>query len=269
MGFAFRARDCRATAPVAERKPSAPRFPASLILLSLPISLALTFSAGHHRGMKRLLTAGILAGFVCSSALASTPGAAQGRRVQDLNVISTRVLQRSINPKFYQTLLVSPIDGWIVVRASVVNTRLSGARVVRSELNGAYDQLALQLANDLEIAGLNRTANPRTAANVLVHLLVYHTADGTMVLSFPTFDGAGGSQMRYWGCARLAVIKNGDGRWVEIEGPEGLHAKGWAVRDPTQVYNNDTPAPRGENRRPKFSTPRSSALGPIIASTKR
>lgn len=218
--------------------------------------------------MKPILILLVLVGLVSNRGLAASSPSAHGRKIQDLNVISTRVLQRSINPKFYKTLLVSPIDGWIVVRASVTNTRLSGARVVRSELNGAYDQLALQFANDLEIAGLNRTTNPRTAANVLVHLLVYHTADGTMVLSFPTFDGAGGSQMRYWGCARLAVIKH-DGTWVEIEGPEGLHAKGWAVRDPTQIYNNDTPASRSENQRPKFATPRSSILQPIIASNKR
>jgi hypothetical protein len=231
------------------------------------ICVVLLFFRSHNPLMKTFLTAVILVGLVSSNLLASTQPV-QGRRIQDLNVISTRVLQRSINPKFYKTLLVSPIDGWIVVRASLANTRLSGARVVRSDLNGAYDQLALQFANDLEIAGLNRTTNPNTAANVLMHLLVYHTADGTMVLSFPTFDGAGGSQMRYWGCARLAVIKH-DGRWVEIEGPEGLHAKGWAVRDATQTYNNDTPAPRNENQRPKFATPRSSALAPIIASTKR
>jgi hypothetical protein len=219
--------------------------------------------------MKPILILLVLAGLISNSALAASSPSAQGRKIQELNLISTRVLQRSISPKFYKTLRVSPIEGWIVVRASVVNTRLSGARVMRSELNGAYDELALQLANDLEIAGLNRTANPSTAAKVLVHLLVYQTADGTMVLSFPTFDGAGGGQMRYWGCARLGVIKKADGRWVEIEGPEGLHAKGWAVRDPTQVYNNDTPAPRSENQRPKFATPRASALAPIIASTKR
>lgn len=101
-----------------------------------------------------------------------------------------------------------------------------------------------------------------------MHLLVYQIADGTMVLSFPTFDDAGGNQMWYWGCARLAVIKK-DGRWVEIEGPEGLHAKGWAVRGVTENFNNDPAPPRSKNQRPKFATPGSSELGPIIASTKR
>ena len=215
--------------------------------------------------MKPFLTAGIFVVFLCS--VPAMP-AANGRKIQDINVISTRVLQRSINPKFYKSLLISPIEGWIVVRANVVNTKLSGARVMRSELNGAYDQLALKLANDLEIAGVPRTENPLTGASVLVHLLVYQIADGTMVLSFPTFSEAGGDQMLYWGCARLAVIKS-DGRWVEIEGPESLHAKGWAVRN--HVDNHDTAvAPwRPKNQLPKFSTPGPSVLGPIIAGTKR
>jgi hypothetical protein len=178
------------------------------------------------------------------------------------------VLQRSINPKFYKSLVISPIEGWVVVRASLINTRLSGARVMRSDLNGAYDPLALQLANDLEIAGFNRTANRLTGGSVLVHLLIYQIADGTMVLSFPTIEDPGGEQMWYWGCARLAVIKK-DGTWDEIEGPESLHARGWAVRGVTENFNND-PAPwRPKNQLPKFTAPGPSVLGPIIASTKR
>ena len=84
--------------------------------------------------------------------------------------------------------------------------------------------------------------SPLTGGSVLLHLLVYQTADGTMVLSFPTLDEPGGNQSYYWGCARLGVLKS-DGRWVEIEGPEGLHGKGWAVRP-----SNRLPLP-GEMRK--------------------
>ena len=219
--------------------------------------------------MKPLLTLLILLGLYCHSAAARPP--TQGRRIQDINVISPRVLLRSINPKFYKSLLISPIEGWIVVRANLANTRLSGARVIRSELNGVYDQLALKFADDLEIAGYYAMES-RTAAPVLLHLLVYQIADGTMILSFPTFDGPGGNQMFYWGCARLAVLKR-DGKWDEIEGPEGLHGKGWAVR-PANPF--DSPAycdfgspQRAKKYRPGPPLPPSSVLGPIIASTKR
>jgi len=56
-----------------------------------------------------------------------------------------------------------------------------------------------------------------------------------MALSFAHFDGPGGDQMQYYGCARLAVLKS-DGKWTEIKGPESLDGKGWAVR---QGIKND------------------------------
>jgi hypothetical protein len=102
-------------------------------------------------------------------------------------------------------------------------------RVIRSELNGAYDDLALKLAKEAQIAGYYSVERPYYGGSVLLHLLVYQIADGTMVLSFPTFEEPGGDQMEYWGCARLAVLKR-DGKWTEIEGPAELHGKGWGVR---------------------------------------
>jgi hypothetical protein len=173
------------------------------------------------------LTVLILAGFLTNSARAEIPSA-QGKRIQELNLISTRVLERSISPWFFKSLCVSPIQGWVVVRANIVDTHFSGARIIHSELDGAYDELALKLANEQSIRA-NYTLERSTGHSVLLHLLVYHIADGTMVLTFPTFDDPGGNQMRYWGCAKLLVLKN-DGKWTEIEGPEGLQGKGWEVR---------------------------------------
>jgi len=182
--------------------------------------------------MKPLLTIVILVTFLCSSALARP--LAQGRTITDIKVIPTRVLQRSISPKFYKSLLVSPIQGWVVVRANLLGTRLSGARVIRSELKGLYDPLALELAKEAVIAGNYSLERPNLGGSVLLHLLVYQIADGTMVLSFAHFDGPGGDQMQYYGCARLLVLK-GD-KWTEIQGPESLQGKGWAVR---QGLKND------------------------------
>jgi len=177
--------------------------------------------------MKTFLT--VVIGIVFLQTSFAAPPAKQSRTLRDINVISTRVLQRSISPKFYRSLLISPIQGWVVVRASVHGTRLSGTRVIRSELGGAYDGLALKLAKEMQILGYYNAERPRSGGPVLLHLLIYQIADGTMVLSFPTFDEPGGNQMEYWGCARLSVRKR-DGTWTEIEGPESLQGKGWAVR---------------------------------------
>jgi hypothetical protein len=179
--------------------------------------------------MKPLLPLLILLGSL-STSVPALP-LAEGRRIQDLNVIPTRVLKRSISPKFYKSLLISPIQGWIVVRANLAGTRLSGMRVIHSELNGAYDSLALQCAKKVLIAGYQSTDRPNRAPSVLLHLMIYQIADGTMALSFAHLDEPGGDQMEYWGCARLAVLKN-DGTWTDIKGPESLEGKGWAVRSP-------------------------------------
>lgn len=174
-----------------------------------------------------LLIVLVLFTFVGNSFAAKAP--TEGRTLTDLNVIPTRVLKRSISPQFHESLLISPVQGWIVVRASLTGTRLSGMRVIRSELEGRYDSLALQRANEVLIAGNYSVDKPHLGTSVLLHLLIYQIADGTMALSFAHLDEPGGDQADYYGCARLAVLK-ADGKWTEIKGPPGLHGKGWAVR---------------------------------------
>jgi hypothetical protein len=177
--------------------------------------------------MKPLLTLAVVAALL-NTTTAATHKSVQGRKLTDLKVIPTRVLQRSISPKFYKSLLVSPLEGWLIVRGQLSGNRLSGARIVRSESQGLYDPLALQLAKEASIAGNYTLERPNTGSSVLLHLLVYKIADGTMVLSFAHMDEAGGDQADYYGCARLLILK--DNKWTEIKGPESLDGKGIAVR---------------------------------------
>ncbi len=179
------------------------------------------------KAMGILLAAATLITFTFRTDAASGP--AKGRTLTDLKVIPTRVLQRTISPKFYKSLLISPVEGWIVVRGNLAGTRLSGLKVKRSDLGGAYDAKALQLASEVRFAGNYTLDRPNTPPSVLLHLLIYQIADGTMALSFAHFDEPGGDQMEYYGCARLAVLKS-DGKWTEIKGPESLDGKGMAVR---------------------------------------
>ncbi|MEY2504883.1 MAG: hypothetical protein QOG27_1163 [Verrucomicrobiota bacterium] len=177
--------------------------------------------------MKPFLTILIVVASLHGSVAATR--SASSRTLKDIDAISTRVLQRSISPKFYKSLLISPIQGWILVRANIAGTHLSGPRIIHSELNGAYDSLALKLASEAQIAGYFSIEQPHYGGSVLLHLLIYQIADGTMALSFPAFEEPGGDQMEYWGCARLAVLKS-NGKWTEIEGPASLQGKGWEVR---------------------------------------
>ena len=140
---------------------------------------------------------------------------AQARSINDIPAAKEALL-RIVSPKFYRSLLISPVEGWVVVRGSLMNDHLAGARVVRSDLDASYDRMALELANNLQIVDYTRVDRSSGAAPaVLVHLLVYKIADGTMAMSFAQFDGAGGNQLRYSGAAWMAVLKGND--WVTIE----------------------------------------------------
>src|SRR6266513_2258302 len=198
--------------------------------------------------MKTLLISLVLIASL-TPGFAAQPSSAN-RKIGDMNVIPTRVLQRSISPGFYRSLLVSPVAGWVVVRANLSGTRLTGARVIHSELQGLYDPLALQLAKEALIAGNYSLDRPNVPGSVLLHVLVYRIADGTMVLSFAHLDHPGGNQMEYYGCARLLTLKAD--KWTEIQGPESLQGKGWAVRQ--GIKNSYTDSLRLEGRLAAEST---------------
>jgi hypothetical protein len=160
--------------------------------------------------------------FVATTAVTSeAASSSKGQTLTDLKIIPTRVLQRSISPKFYKSLLISPLEGLITVRAQLSGTRLSGMRVIKSDLGGAFDALALKLASEVRLSGNFSTDRPNTPPSVLLHLLIYKIADGTMALSFAHFDEPGGDQLAYYGCAKLAVLKS-DGKWTQIDGPASL-----------------------------------------------
>jgi hypothetical protein len=137
-----------------------------------------------------------------------------------------------------------------VVRANLSGARLTGARVIHSELKGLFDPLAMQLAKEALIAGNYSIDRPNVPSSVLLHVLVYRIADGTMVLSFAHLDHPGGNQMEYYGCARLLTLKAD--KWTEIQGPESLQGKGWAVRQ--GIKNNLTDSLRLEGRLAAEST---------------
>ena len=125
-------------------------------------------------------------------------------------------LLRIVSPKFYRSLLITPVKGWIVVRGQLSGGRLSGTRIIHSELGGAYDQLALDLANNLHVVGFARSEIMEATPPVLLHVLVYEIADGRLALSFANLETPGGTQMRNYGSAWMAVEKPNH-LWVTIE----------------------------------------------------
>jgi hypothetical protein len=184
--------------------------------------------------MKALIPAAVLGLLLtfAGRAVAANPPPGKVRTISDISSIPHQVLQRAISPKFYKSLLISPIEGYVIVRGQVNNTtHLSGLRVIHSELGGAYDALALERANAVTISGYYSTDKIIQTGNILVTLLIYKTADGTAALSFAQVDEPSGDQQQYYGCAVLAVLKN-DGKWTEIKSVDSLQGKGMVLRNP-------------------------------------
>jgi len=158
------------------------------------------------------------------------------RTISDIPSLPHRVLQRSISPQFYKSLLKSPLEGLVIVRGQLGRTaRLSGLRIVHSELGGKFDSVALERARNLTISGYYATDKLNPNANVLVNVLIYKIADGTAVLSFAQLDEPGGDQQNYYGNAVLEVLKS-DGTWVHIPSIDSLEGKGLALR----TFRNDS-----------------------------
>lgn len=140
------------------------------------------------------------------------------RTVRDLPGFPQNTLKRIVSPKFYKSLLISPVEGYVVVRGHLSGGRFHGGQVTHSELGGAYDDMALALANKFTISHVGHMDYQMAALAVHQYLVIYKIADGLMALSFPVLAEAGRDQDDYYGSAFLAVKK--DGKWTEIKGPE-------------------------------------------------
>ena len=96
-------------------------------------------------------------------------------------------LRRTVGAKLYRSLLISPVEGWIIVRGQLGNDRLIGPVITHSELGGLYDSLALDLARNLRILDYTQSETPGVARTVLVNLVIYQIADTKMAISFGTW----------------------------------------------------------------------------------
>ena len=151
------------------------------------------------------------------------------RTISDVPTLSHRVLQRAVSPKFYESLRISPLKGCVIVRGQLSNTRLQALSIIHSELDGAYDSLALERAKNLTVAGYYGLGKMNRTGNMLVHLLIYDIADGTMALSFAQLDEPGGDQQEHFGSAMLTVLKP-NGESIEIKSIDSLQGKGMVLR---------------------------------------
>ena len=171
----------------------------------------------------------LILSFLCLGNLAAAPAPAKVRTVADVPGLSFAVLQRTLSPTIYKHIAVSPIEALVTVRGQLNGTQVYGARVIHSEDNGFYDKYALQVAREWKISGHFGLGKLTTSTPVVFQVLIYEIADGTMALSFPVLEEAGGSQLEYYGAAKLAV-QRADGQWKDLSLPQGPLKGVWAVR---------------------------------------
>ena len=182
------------------------------------------------RGVFLVALSLVMAGLSAPTTLASALQA-HGKTIKDLSgTIPLGVLKRSVSPKFYQSLLVSPIEDWTIVRARISDRRLSGVRVIRSSVNPAYDSLALQFANELTLVPNERSRSARQMDSALMHLLIYKIADGVMAVSFAYPEVPAGQQRKNFGNVRLSVKTKG-GPWTEIKASGTREDNRWSHRE--------------------------------------
>ncbi len=164
----------------------------------------------------------------CLASASSASAADKVRTISDLPGFPKQVLQRTISWTLYRELLVSPVQAWIEVRGELSGTHIFGERIFHSEGDGAFNQYALQLARDWQIAGAYHLDRLNPTNPVTLNVVVYEIANGTMALSFPSLGNSGSEQVRYYGAAKLAV-QQPDGKWADLKLPVGPTGKVWSI----------------------------------------
>jgi hypothetical protein len=163
-----------------------------------------------------------------SPLVAAARSPAREKTIKDLSsTLPLELFQRSVGPKFYRSLLASPLEDWSVVRAQVTGTRLARPRIIRPAANPAYNSLALRFTNGLT---LTENKGVRQGDSALLHLLIYRIADGVMAVSFAHPEAAADQPRKYVGQIRLSV-KTTEGPWTEILASEtSLHERARRLR---------------------------------------
>jgi hypothetical protein len=161
----------------------------------------------------------------------AAPADARRKTIRDLSeMLPLGVLERSVGPKFYRSLLASPLDDWSVIRAQVSSARLWRPLVIRPAANPAYNALALKYASGLTLVTNERSKGFRQGDSALMHLLIYRIADGLMAVSFAHPEAAADRRMKNVGSIRLSV-KTKEGPWTEIKGAEPQEEKRPSVHE--------------------------------------
>jgi hypothetical protein len=146
--------------------------------------------------------------------------APQGQKIRtflDCRGLPRERLRSSVSPKFYKQLTISPLDAWIHVRAPLHDNKAVRPRVLRSEAGGAYDELAVRLAENMQVTGTDRTETRIPVGSIDLHVLIYKIKDAVMAVGFWNVDDPRYSGYRQIGPAKIGFYQNGT--WTFLPNP--------------------------------------------------
>jgi hypothetical protein len=141
---------------------------------------------------------------VLSSSFFAAVAEGDVRTMANLPGLPVAGLRAYLPPKAYSRLVNEPIKAWIVVRGQVVNNKVAGARISRSEGNGVYDKVALQMAEGMELYSFE--TGSRIHASVLVHILIYQLPKGEHAFALAQNDAVGDANLIYSRSIKLRYL---------------------------------------------------------------
>lgn len=140
----------------------------------------------------------VLAG---ESILASSASARTMENIPGLPIGSFRT---DLPAQAYRRLAQEPIKAYLLLRGQIVNNTVRGATVLRSEGNGVYDNVAVQIANGMVLYTF--TTGTRLPSTVLVHILIYQLPKGEHAIAIAQDDTVGTANLVYSRSIRMRFL---------------------------------------------------------------
>ncbi len=126
------------------------------------------------------------------------------RTMLDLPGFPAAGLRVYLPAEAYSKLVNAPVKAWIQLRGQIVNSKVAGARVVRSEGGGVYDKASVQIANGMEL--YTDVTSSRLPPAVLIHVLVYQLPKGEHAIALAQDDSLGASNFLYSRSIRMRFL---------------------------------------------------------------
>src|SRR5436305_3710896 len=74
---------------------------------------------------------------------------ANARTMENIPGLPIASFRTDLPAQAYKRLAQEPIKAYLLLRGQIVNNTVTGARVIRSEGNGVYDKVAVQIADGM------------------------------------------------------------------------------------------------------------------------